>query len=385
MKSFILLFPCLVVGAHLAWASTPLSTVNSATNQPPSLLLLVGAVGAPEFDDTFREQTSLWLQAAEMAGMHTHVIGLRDESKAGTESQPESEPESKPTTESTTELLLADSASAASESDLERAETYFKNEPSAGESPLWVVFIGHGTFDGREARFNLRGPDLPATTVEAWLKPFTRPVVVIQTASASSPFLAALSRPGRTIITATRSGYEQNYTRFGTYFAKAIHDPVADLDGDAQVSVLEAFLAASAGVIDFYKSEGRLATEHALLDDNGDGMGTPAEWYRGLRPVKKSQDGTQRDGFRAHQIHLLPSADEERWSPVQRKRRDELELAVHQLRERHTGSNAIPSEAHWAALERLLVDLALLHEEVDATHADKSDPLEPEITNPSAP
>ena len=32
-------------------------------------------------------------------------------------------------------------------------------EPKDGPQPFWLVLIGHGTFDGHEARFNLRGPD----------------------------------------------------------------------------------------------------------------------------------------------------------------------------------------------------------------------------------
>ncbi len=47
---------------------------------------------------------------------------------------------------------------------------------------------------------------------------------------------------------------------------------VADLDKDGQVSLLEAFLIASRRTLEFYKVEGRIATEHALIDDNGDGL-----------------------------------------------------------------------------------------------------------------
>ena len=137
------------------------------------------------------------------------------------------------------------------------------------------MVIGHGTFDGKEAKFNLRGPDLSAADLAEWLKPFRRPVAVINCASASSPFINKLSATNRVIIAATRSGYEQNYARFGEYISSAVADPQADLDKDGQTSLLEAFLMASRRVAEFYNTEGRLATEHALLDDNGDGLGTP--------------------------------------------------------------------------------------------------------------
>ena len=123
---------------------------------------------------------------------------------------------------------------------------------------LWLVFIGHGTFDGRSAKFNLRGPDISADDLAAALKPCHRPLVVVQCASASGPFLPALSAPGRVIITATRSGYEDNATHFGGYLAHAIASPSADLDKDGQTSLLEAFLLASREVAQFYKDQGLL-------------------------------------------------------------------------------------------------------------------------------
>src|SRR5262249_60020204 len=54
-------------------------------------------------------------------------------------------------------------------------------------------------------------------------------------------------------------------------------------------------------VAEFYEAEGRLATEHALLDDNGDGLGTPADWFRSVRAVKKVADGASADGLRSEE------------------------------------------------------------------------------------
>ena len=117
------------------------------------------------------------------------------------------------------------------------------------------------------------------------------PLALIQCASASGPFLPALSAPGRVIITATRSGYEVNATRFGGYLARAIADPAADLDHDGRVSLLEAFLLASRQVAQSYREQGRLLTEHALLDDNGDQLATTADWFRGVHVVKEPEKG----------------------------------------------------------------------------------------------
>ena len=225
------------------------------------------------------------------------------------------------------------------------------------------MLIGHGTFDGKEARFNLRGPDLSATEFAALLKPFSRPVAVINTTAASAPFLKPLAGTNRVVITATRSGYETSFARFGLEFARSIASPVADLDQDGQTSLLESFLHASAQVLDSYRTQTRLMTEHALIDDNGDGLGTPAEWFRGLRAVKKADGKQSLDGLRAHQWHLVRSEAENRLTPEQRTKRDALELAVAAWRDRKP---SIPEMEYFHHLETLLRELAEIYRSAPA-------------------
>src|SRR5262249_17305790 len=186
-----------------------------------------------------------------------------------------------------------------------------------------------------------------------------RPLAVVNTASASAPFLNKLCGTNRIIITATRSGYEQNFARFGQYFAEAITNAAADLDKDGQISLLEAFLMASRQVVEFYKMEGRLATEHALLDDNGDGLGTPADWFRGLRAVKKPKDSAAVDGLLAQQFHLIRSDTEANLTAEQRSRRGALERAVLLYREK---KGQLPEEQYYRELEKLLLDLARFYQ-----------------------
>jgi hypothetical protein len=233
------------------------------------------------------------------------------------------------------------------------------NEVARPDGELWLVFIGHGTFDGRSAKFNLRGPDISADELAVILKSCKRPLTVIDCASASGPFINALSAPGRVIITATRSGNEVNATRFGGYLARAIADPSADLDKDGQTSLLEAYLFASRQVEQFYKEAGRLATEHALLDDNGDGLGTPADWFRGVRAIKTAANGKSVDGVRAHQLHLVRGDVEQELSPATRARRDELEKHLSDLR---AHKSDLSEENYYQQLETILIEMALLYE-----------------------
>ena len=142
---------------------------------------------------------------------------------------------------------------------------------------IFVTLIGHGSFAGGTARFNLPGPDLSAADFNAMLQKLpTKQIVFVNTSSSSGPFVEALSGPGRTIVTATRNGAEQYATLFGGFFVDALTSDAADADKNKRVSVLEAFNYAKAEVARAYEREGLLATEHALLDDNGDKEGSQA-------------------------------------------------------------------------------------------------------------
>ena len=225
-------------------------------------------------------------------------------------------------------------------------------EPSL---PLWIVLIGHGTFDGRTTKFNLVGDDVTPEELTDWLALCRRPVALIQCALASAPFLESLSAPGRVIVSSTKSAQELNFARFGGFFAAAITDPAADLDKDLQVSLLEAFLRAARLSDDFYTADNRLATEHPLLDDNGDARGTRAAAFAGVRPVRAADSGALLDGYLAHQWRLVPNPEEHPLPPHLQQRRDALEVAVLQLRERR---GELSEEQYYAELETILVELA---------------------------
>jgi hypothetical protein len=192
------------------------------------------------------------------------------------------------------------------------------------------------------------------------LKPIERPLAIIDCTSASGPFINELSGTNRVVITAAKSGFEYNFARFGDYLSAAINDLKADLDKDDQTSLLEAFLAAAAGVKEFYTSDGRLVTEHALIDDNGDRLGTPANWFQGLRATKNAKDGATPDGLRASQLALVRSSREERLSPDIRARRDELEQ---QLAAARTKKAKLHEDEYLALIEPLLIELARLYEQ----------------------
>jgi hypothetical protein len=294
----------------------------------PSVVIVVGAPGAPEYAGQFRQAADRWQTAAKKAGVESVRIGLSEQGGV---------------------------------TDRERLKlTLFENTKAAPE-PLWIVLIGHGTFDGREAKFNLRGPDVTDLELSQWLVPYKRPVVLINCASASGPFINRLSGDNRVVVTATKNGSETNFARFGQYFAEAIADERADLDKDGQVSLLEAFLTGSSRVAEYYRTHSQLATEHSLLDDNGDRLGTPPTWFRGVRAIQRAKDGAALDGIRAHQLHLVPSARERGIPAEVRQRRDQLELSIAALRDQKA---KLGEEEYYLRLEKLMVELARLYHNV---------------------
>jgi hypothetical protein len=223
------------------------------------------------------------------------------------------------------------------------------------EDVVYVVLIGHGSYDGRSARFNLPGPDMGPAEFNAALKVLpTKQLVFVNASSSSGPFIEAMSAPGRTIITATRSGAEQFATLFGGHFVEAFTSADADADKNQRVSMLEAFRFAKAGVARAYEQEGLLATEHALLDDNGDKEG--------------SQDPmpTGADGKLAATLSLgsvadaapLPSDPKLRALYVERR---DLERRVESLR---LLKDSMPPAKYAAELEKLVTDLALKTREI---------------------
>lgn len=228
---------------------------------------------------------------------------------------------------------------------------------------LWIVLIGHGTFDGEAAKFNFRGPDASVKELTAWLAPIKTPLALIDCSSSSAPLINAASGPGRVIVAATKSGFEQNFARFGQYLAAALIDPRADLDKDDQVSLLESYLTACRDLTEFYESDGRLATEHPLIDDNGDGLGTPAAWFHGLRATQRAKEGASLDGLRAGQLHLVPSDREGRMPREARERRDALELSIAALRDRKA---TLGDDAYYQQLDSLLMELAHIYVDVAA-------------------
>ena len=216
---------------------------------------------------------------------------------------------------------------------------------SAPGDVVLIVLFGHGSGQGTDSRLSLPGPDATAADFATWLGPLSgRIVVLVNTSSGSGDFVSALSGKDRVVITATKTAMERNETTFGSHFAKALVSEAADADRDGRVTLLEAFEYARREVAKGYESRNLLATEHALLDDDGDGKGTG------------SPGAAQGDGALARTVAfgIAPSPTDPRVAGLIAERRA-LEGQVDALRRKKT---TMDSTAYERELERLLVEIA---------------------------
>jgi hypothetical protein len=238
--------PRLIVATILCCALCAVPALAQQTH----ILVVTGVAGDEEHTKKFEKWASSFIDAAKKkdAVPEANITWLAD--------RPATKDDDRRATKVNVEKAIADIAGRARPSDT-----------------VFVLLIGHGSFDGRVATFNLPGPDLSAADYAKLLSRFTsQHVVFVNTASASGAFLQPLGGPGRVVVTATKTGGERNETDFPEYFVAAYNDEAADLDRNGHISVREAFDYASNKVKQAFQQKGYMLTEHATLEDGGDGQ-----------------------------------------------------------------------------------------------------------------
>ncbi len=224
------------------------------------------------------------------------------------------------------------------------------------DDDLIVTLIGHGTFDGTDYKFNLPGPDITASELANLLDrvPVKRQLIVNMT-SASGASIAQLQKANRVVITATRTGMEKNATIFARYWVEALRDPAADADKNGSVSALEAFRYADQKTATYYETQKRLATEHALLEDTGEGNGVRAP---------SPENGKGQLAARLNLIHFgeVRSSVQSPEKLALLKKKESLETAIDQLKYKKA---ALTPAEYRKNMQALLLELARLQEEID--------------------
>ena len=219
-----------------------------------------------------------------------------------------------------------------------------------------LMLIGHGSFDGYDYKINLPGPDMSAVEIAALLDriPAKRQLVVNMT-SASGGSRAALEKPDRVVITATKTGTEKNATVFARYWVEALRDTAADTDKNETVSALEAFIYAEEKTSQFYETQKRLATEHPTLEDTGTGDGA-------RKPSPDNGEGMKASQFALLRIGASQIAANTPEKKALLEKRDDLERQIDTLKYQKA---AIPPDQYKQQLQKLLLELAKTQAELD--------------------
>jgi hypothetical protein len=291
-------------------------------------LVIIAGIGG---DQAHRERFHQWSMAMRDAAIQRHGLDASRVFYLG--ETPETAPEA-----------------TRAKSTRENIEALFSklSTSAAPGDQIYVLLIGHGSYDNEDARFNLPGRDLSASDFDALLAPFQeQQVVLVNTSSASGAFLATLTKPNRILVTATKSGFERNEAQFGQYFVEAYSGDAADTDKNQRVSVLEAFEHARKRVAAFYEEENLLMTEHAQLEGGGEGKAGAAFL---MGPTAVAGDVSPEKIASDPELAKLVAS------------RQELEGRVLALK---LQKESMPEDTYLQELERLLLELASVAQKIE--------------------
>jgi hypothetical protein len=297
-----------VSGRALYALGVVLAVVFAAPAKADLYYLIVGGLGGePKYQDQFDKDVASIAAVARRTGGNDHVIVLSGES--------------------------------ATRAALEKALDSLRTRTKTADS-LAVFLVGHGSYDGEAYKFNLPGPDIDGAELKKLLGAVrAKSQLIVNATSASGAVLESWEADGRTVITATRSGFERNATRFAGLFAAALADGAADINKNGVITAQEAFDYASRSVADSFTKEGTLATEHPQLKGGSAARFTVAR----LRPAAAAPATPEVAALTAE--------------------RDRLDDEIEALKERREQMDA---DAYLDQLQKLLVDLAEVQGKIDA-------------------
>ena len=283
----------------------------AALNAELHTVILSGLGGATDYAERFAEEADKLSEAAQAsAGPDAQVIALKGDA-------------------ATQEAIV---------------EAFVGLQGLAQEDDAVAVFlIGHGTWDNRDYKFNIPGPDLTASRLANLLDrlPAKRQLIV-NMSSCSGAMLEDLQAAGRILITATKNGRERNATVFSKYWTAAFEDPEADRDKDETITAQEAYDYAAGKVEVFYESANRLATEHPRLE------GEAAQAFLLARLGEQAE--------LARDPELAPLF----------KKREQLRMEIDALKLNKDGMDEAP---YFEQLQSLLIELAMVDAEIEEKSA----------------
>ena len=290
------------------WTLAALGAVVAAPAHADLYYLVVGGLGGePKYQEQFDKDTAAIAAVARRTAGNDHVLVLQGES--------------------------------ATRAALQKAFDSLRMRTKPADN-LAVVLVGHGSFDGETYKFNLPGPDIDGAELKKLLGSVpAKTQLVVNATSASGAVLDSWATDGRTVITATRSGFERNATRFAEVFAAALTEGAADINKNGIITAQEAFDYATRAVADTFKDKGALATEHPQLKGGGAARFTVAR------------------------LGAAPAAPANPEVAALTAERERLDGEIEALKERR---EQLGADAYLDQLQKLLVQLADVQGKIDA-------------------
>ena len=316
-----------ILRLHLLGLAIIALALSSGARADTYLMVVVGLPGEATYGEQFTEWAEQLIAYAEASGLDRKRIRYLS---------------------STASTGVDDSTASADQAGIESALVELAKLVRP-EDQLWLVLFGHGSVQGKRALFNIEGPDIDSGQLAEWLEPIkAEKIVLVNTTASSGAFLQDLGGPNRILISATRSGSERYFPYFGGYWVAAFDIAQGgDLDKDGRISLLEAFRYALSEVERRYKEEKRLQTEHALLDDSGDGRGSAAP-----------QANNAEDGPLAARTYLIDQSDIAASDPIRADLLARQQSIEQKLQNWIMRKSDMDTEAYYLQLETLLVDMA---------------------------
>lgn len=231
-----------------------------------------------------------------------------------------------------------------------------ETEKLSADGEWWLILVGHGNYDGRRYKFNIRGPDLTDQDLERLLEGLDGPrAVVVAGTSSAGALVPALRGANRVVVAATRER-ERQPPLFPRFFAEAPQSPDADRDKNNRVSLLEAFLYSRRKVSAWFEEAGRIQTEHAILDDSAR--------FRLAKDDGDSQaEVRQGTGLLAAVCYLDP-ASAPASLPEERSRAENRSRIQRQIDDLKLRKGEFTEAEYFRRLEALMVELAANEEAV---------------------
>lgn len=247
---------------------------------------------------------------------------------------------------------------------LNAVKNYFSSlqETVTSNDELFLFFIGHGSYTAQDIMFHLPGDDIPASELNGWLDEISaKHMVIVNGSSSSAGFINFLSQENRIICTSTKNVSETNAPEYFEFLIQSLKDGSADVNRDERITVFELANQTAQLTQAWYDQNEYIASEHSLIDDNGDGLGTRLIPEDGTTEHQRKSNTTPQDGELANQVFIKDFQFPEN---APKELIDQYLASLNQVAELKHKKKEMDSADYFQQLESYLIQAASIHQSI---------------------